>query len=154
MGERILALAQDSSPLAAACRDLPATFLHGDLATVNMAFEPDRPGCLTLVDWGMAAAGPGALDIGRLLAGCAHLFDVAGPDDLVALYREAAGAAYDDDAMKLGLLAGIAWLGWNKALDIVDHPDAAVRERERAALPWWLRQAELALGTGLVHEER
>jgi len=42
------------------------------------------------------------------------------------------------------------WLGWNKALDIVEHPDPAVRERERAALPWWLHQAELAFGTGLI----
>ena len=70
--------------------------------------------------------------------------------DLVALYRESARAAYDDAALRLGLLAGIVWLGWNKALDIVEHPDPAVRERERAALPWWLHQAELALGTGLI----
>ncbi len=115
-----------------------------------MAFEADRPGCLTLIDWGVAAAGPAELDIGRLLAGCAHLFGAAGHDDLVALHREAAGAAYDDAALRLGLLAGIVWLGWNKALDIVEHPDPAVRERERAALPWWLHQAELALGTGLI----
>ena len=52
--------------------------------------------------------------------------------------------------LRLGLLAGITWLGWNKALDIVEHPDPVVRERERAALPWWLHQAELALGTGLI----
>lgn len=153
VGERILALAHDTSPITAACEAMQATFLHGDLATVNMAFEPDRPGCLTLIDWGIAAAGPGALDVGRLLAGCAHLFDLGstgGPDDLVALYRQAAGPAYDEDAMKVALLAGIVWLGWNKALDIVEHPDQAVRERERAALPWWLHQAELAFETGLV----
>ena len=71
-------------------------------------------------------------------------------DGLLALQREVAGAAYDDDAMRLGLLAGLSWLGGTKALDIVEHPDPAVRERERAALPWWLRQAELALETGLV----
>jgi hypothetical protein len=160
VGERVLALAQDTSPLTAACRALPATLLHGDLATVNMALESDRPGCLTLIDWGIVAAGPAELDIGRLLAGCAQLFGpvgrdasatiVARLDGLLALQREVAGPAYDDDAMRLGLLAGITWLGWNKALDIVEHPDPAVRERERAALPWWLRQAELALETGLV----
>ena len=150
VGDRILALAHDTTPVTAACQRLPATFLHGDLATVNMAFEPDRPGCLTLIDWGAASAGPGALDVGRLIAGCAHLFGAAGPDDLVELYRKAAGPAYDDDAMRLALLAGIVWLGWNKALDIADHPDPSIRERERAALPWWLRQAELAFGTGLV----
>lgn len=150
IGDTVLALAHDTAPISAACRSLPATFLHGDLATVNMAFEPDHPHAVTLVDWGLAAAGPGALDVGRLLAGCAHLFEEAGPEDLVTLYREAAGPAYDEQAMRIGLLAGIVWLGWNKALDIADHPDPAVRERERTALPWWLRQAELALGTGLV----
>ncbi|GAA1950923.1 hypothetical protein GCM10009798_07820 [Nocardioides panacihumi] len=161
VGERVLALAQDAAPLTAACLALPQTLLHGDLATVNMAFEPDRPGCLTLIDWGLAAAGPAELDIGRLLAGCAHLFGpvdasagsrtiVARLDDLVSLHRQAAGPAYDTDALLLGLLAGLTWLGWNKALDIVEHPDPGIRERERAALPWWLHQAEKALETGLV----
>ena len=161
VGDRVLALAQDTAPLTAACLDLPATLLHGDLATVNMAFEPDRPGCLTLIDWGMATAGPAELDIGRLLAGCAHLFGPLGGqpesativprlDALVALQRQAAGPAHDESALRLGLLAGLTWLGWNKALDIVEHPDPAVRERERAALPWWLHQAELAFETGVV----
>ena len=160
VGERVLALAQDTAPLAAACHALPTTLLHGDLATVNMAFEPGRPGCLTLIDWGLAAAGPAELDIGRLLAGCAHLFGpvgrgasetiVARLDELVALQREVAGPAYDEAALRLGLLAGLTWLGWNKALDIVEHPDPAVRERERVALTWWLHQAELAFETGLI----
>lgn len=160
VGERVLALAHDPAPLAAACAALPATLLHGDLSTVNMAFEADRPGCLTLFDWGLAAVGPAELDFGRLLTGCAHLFGpigraasetiVARLDDLVALQREVSGPAYDDDALRLGLLAGITWLGWNKSLDIVEHPDPAVRARERAALPWWLHQAELAFETGLI----
>ena len=126
-----------------------------------MAFEPGRPGCLTLIDWGLAAEGPAELDIGRLLAGCAHLFGPAGGrggsetivarlDDLVALQRETAGPAYDEGALRLGLLAGLTWLGWNKSLDIVEHPDPAVRERERVALTWWLQQAELAFETGLI----
>jgi hypothetical protein len=161
VGERVLMLARDPAPLLAAFLTLPTTLLHGDLATVNMAFEPDRPGTITLIDWGLAAAGPAELDIGRLLAGCAHLFGpvdgraesatiVARLDDLVALQREAAVSAYDESALRVGLLAGLVWLGWNKALDIVEHPDPAVRERERAALPWWLHQAELAFETGLI----
>ena len=52
--------------------------------------------------------------------------------------------------MRLGLLAGITSLGWNKSLDIVEHPDPAVRERENVALAWWLHQAELAFETGLI----
>ena len=148
-GEQLLDLAHDTAPLVAACLALPTTLLHGDLATVNMAFEPGHPGCLTLIDWGLAAAGPAEVDIGRLLAGCGHLFE-AGLDDLVALQRRAAGPAHDEAALRLGLLSGITWLGWNKALDIVEHPDPAVRARERAALPWWLHQAELAFETGMI----
>jgi hypothetical protein len=160
VGDRVLALARDTTPLTRAAQTLPGTLLHGDLATVNMAFEPDRPGTLTLIDWGMATVGPAALDIGRLLAGCAHLFGPVGPsasetivarlDALVDLQREVAGPAYDESAMRLGLLAGLTWLGWNKALDIVEHPDPAVRERERVALTWWLHRAELAFETGLI----
>lgn len=160
VGDRVLALAQDTTPLTAACRELTTTMLHGDLATVNMAFEPDRPGCLTLIDWGLAAVGPAEVDIGRLLAGCAHLFGPVGGvpgetiverlDDLVGLQREVAGPAHDEAALRIGLLSGLTWLGWNKALDIVEHPDPAVRERERAALAWWLRQAEAAFDTCLV----
>ena len=162
VGERVLALALDTTPLARACRDLPRTLLHGDLATVNMAYEADRPGCLTVIDWGMASVGPAEVDIGRLLAGCAHLFGPVGPDPassiveqldaLMRLQHEVAGASYDVHAMRLGLLAGIAWLGWNKALDIVEHPDPSVRVREEAALSWWLRQAEMALEFGVVGE--
>ena len=160
VGERVLALGHDSAPLVAALRTLPPTLLHGDLATVNLAFEPSRPGCLTLIDWGLATQGPAELDVGRLLAGCAHLFGPVGQvesetiaarlDALVALHREAAGPAYDEAALLLGLLTGLTWLGWNKALDIVEHPDPAVRERERVALQWWLHQAERAFDAGLV----
>ncbi|MGH3457477.1 phosphotransferase family protein [Aeromicrobium sp.] len=145
VGERVLALAQDSAPLTRAIASRPMTMIHGDLATVNMAFEDDH---LTLIDWGMATAAPGAIDIGRFLAGCAHVLDVDW-DAFLAMYCEEAGEAYDEEATRLALLAGLVWLGWNKALDIVDHPEEDVREREKAALPWWLDRAREALDTGL-----
>ena len=145
VGQRVLALATDTTPLTKALAARPATLVHGDLATVNMALEGDR---LTLIDWGMATAAPGAMDIGCLLAGCAHVLDVS-PDDVLGLYRDAAGDLYDERAIRLGLLFGIVWLGWNKALDIVEHPDEAVRRRERAGLAWWLARAGEALDGGL-----
>ncbi len=141
VGERVLALAHDTGPLAAALQACTPTMVHGDLATVNLAFEPSG---LTLIDWGMATAAPGALDIGRFLAGCAHV--VSGtPDEFLAAYRQEAGEVYDERATRLGLLAGLVWLGWNKALDVVEHPDPAVRAREKAALPWWLDRAREGL---------
>lgn len=145
VGEQVLSLSQDSAPLTRALQARPMTMIHGDLATVNMALEA---GHLTLIDWGMATAAPGAIDIGRFLAGCAHVLDVD-MDTFVAMYREEAGSAYDEAATRLALLAGLVWLGWNKALDIVDHPDEDIREREKAALPWWLDRAREALDTGL-----
>ena len=149
IGERVLSLALDSTPLVEALSLFPATVVHGDLATVNMALEPDRPGRLTLIDWGLAAIGPAELDLGRLIAGCAHLFD-AGFDDLLDLHRLTSGPAYDERALRIGLLSGLVWLGWTKALDIAEHPDPDVRDRERVALRWWLHQAELAFETGVI----
>ena len=145
VGEHVLRLANDTAPLTRALEQRPMTMIHGDLATVNMAFDDDH---LTLIDWGLATAAPGALDIGRFLAGCGHVLDVDW-DSFMAIYREEAGDVFDEDATRLGLLAGLVWLGWNKALDIVDHPHEDVREREKAALPWWLDRAREALDTGL-----
>ena len=145
VGERVLALAQDSSPLTRALQARPMTMIHADLATVNMAFDGDH---LTLIDWGMATAAPGAVDIGRFLAGCAHVLDID-MNTFMAMYREEAADVYDEEATRLGLLSGLVWLGWNKALDIVEHPDDAVREREKAALPWWLDRAREALMTDM-----
>jgi hypothetical protein len=42
------------------------------------------------------------------------------------------------------------WLGWNKALDAVEHPDPQIRARERADLDWWVDRARDALETGVL----
>lgn len=52
--------------------------------------------------------------------------------------------------MRLALFAGLADLGWNKALDAVEHADGAVRARERADLDWWVAQACRTLELGLL----
>lgn len=145
LAEPLMGLCQDSSRLAAALTTCTPTLIHGDLATVNMAFTDDG---VTLIDWGMAAAAPGAVDIGRFLAGCAQVLDLE-PDGLLALYREETADLFDPRALRLGLLAGLVWLGWNKALDVVEHPDPAVRERERRGLVWWTDRAREALEAGL-----
>lgn len=145
LGERVLELALDPRPLQKAYEALEPTLLHGDLATVNMAIEDEL---LVLIDWGVACAAPGAVDIGRFLAGCAHVLDVTA-DEFLAIYREEAGELYDARAVDLGLLGGLVWLGWNKALDIAESPEPAVRERERTALGWWLDRARTALDAGL-----
>lgn len=140
----VLSLLADPRPLADGLRARPATLVHGDLATVNMAFEGDD---LVLLDWAMPTAAPGALDVARFLVGCASVVE-ASREDVIGMYAEAAGPAYDDTAMRLALLSALVWLGWNKALDIVEGDDESFRARETADLAWWVARARAALGEG------
>ena len=43
------------------------------------------------------------------------------------------------------LLAELADLGWNKALDASEHDDPAIRAREALDIQWWLQQASSAV---------
>ena len=140
----VLGLLDDMTPLVRVLQLRPATLLHGDLAVVNMAVEDDS---LVLLDWAIPLAGPGAVDIARFLVGCGHVLDPT-HDEFMALYRQAAGAAYDEVATRLAILSGLTWLGWNKTLDIVESPDPDVRARERASLDWWIREARRTLESG------
>lgn len=142
----VLALLSDIRPLADALRRGPATLLHADCATVNMAFEGDD---LVLLDWALATVGPGALDVARFVAGCSSVVGLS-REEMLAAYERAAGPAYDARSMDAALLAGLLWLGWNKALDAAEHPDSAIREREAADLDWWVGRARTALEEGVV----
>jgi hypothetical protein len=144
--EPIFAFLAEPQRLADALASRPTTLVHGDLATVNMAVSDGK---LTLLDWAMPAAAPGALDIARFVAGCSSVVD-ASREEILAAYAAAAGPAYDGPAMRLSLLSALAWLGWNKALDAAEHPDLVVREREQLDLDWWLLQARLTLDAGLL----
>jgi hypothetical protein len=140
----VFALLEDVGPLERAMATGPVTMTHGDLATVNMAFDGDT---LVLIDWALPTAAPGVLDVARFLAGCASVVDLS-REQLLEAYRRAAGPAYDERSTRLALLSGLMWLGWNKALDAAEHPDPLIRERERADLDWWVGRARTTLETG------
>jgi hypothetical protein len=146
VADSVFGLLDDVTPLRRALETGPVTMTHGDLATVNMAIEGDT---LVLIDWAMPTAAPGALDVARFIAGCSSVVDLS-REDLLAAYRDAAGPAYDERCQRLALLGGTLWLGWNKALDAVEHPDAETRARERADLDWWVGQARTALEEGAL----
>jgi Phosphotransferase enzyme family len=141
VADPVLALLHDITPLVAALESCPATLVHGDLATVNMAVETDQ---LTLIDWGMPAVAPGAVDVARFVAGCSSVVELS-REEILAAYRAACGPSYDERAMRLALLSALAWLGWNKALDSVEHPEPATRAREKADLGWWVDRARETL---------
>lgn len=142
----VLVLLEDPTPLVAALSAGPVTLTHGDLATVNMARDGDS---LVLLDWALATAAPGALDIAWLLAGCSSVLEPS-REHVLGTYAGLAGPACDIRSMRLALLAGLLWLGWNKALDAAEHPDPATRERERRDLDWWVREARETLEEGLL----
>jgi thiamine kinase-like enzyme len=142
----VLRLLADVRPLAGALLQGPVTLLHGDLATVNMALED---GDLVLLDWTLATAGPGVLDVARFLAGCSSVVGLE-REQVLSAYELAAGPAHDRASVPAALLAGLLWLGWNKALDAAENPDEGVREREAADLDWWVRRAREALEEGVV----
>jgi hypothetical protein len=146
VAEPVLGLLDDIEPLASALLSRPVTLVHGDLATVNMAVELDD---LVLIDWAMPTAAPGALDITRFIAGCSSVVDLS-REEMLGVYRRAAGPAYDETAMRLALLASLAWLGWNKALDAAEHPDPATRARELADLDWWVMEARKTFESGAI----
>lgn len=146
VAEPVLRLLEDDTPLVRALAGRPRTLVHGDLATVNMAFEGDQ---LTLLDWSVPTAAPGAIDLARFVAGCASVVDVS-REQMIEDYRVAAGTAYDAPAMRLALLGGLVWLGWNKAMDAAEHPDPATREREQRDLDWWVGQSRDTLEAGLL----
>ena len=139
-------LLADVRPLADALLRGPVTLLHGDLATVNMAIEHDD---LVLLDWAAATAGPGVLDVTRFLAGCSSVLGLE-REEVLAHYERVAGPASDPPSTGAALLAGLLWLGWNKALDAAEHPDEGTRAREAADLDWWVQRAREALDEGVV----
>jgi hypothetical protein len=138
-------LLDDTTPLADALQSRPCTLVHGDLATVNVALTDDR---VVMLDWSMCVAAPAALDLTRLLAGCASVID-ATREQVIADFRALAGPADDQTALRLAMLSALVWLGWNKALDAAENPDPVIRERERADLDWWVAQARAALSEPL-----
>ncbi len=124
----------------------PATLIHGDLWLVNVAFEANQ---VTLLDWDLATSGSPALELALFLDGNSSQV-AATKDEILDDFRTIWGDEHDETALRLALFAGLVELGWNKALDIAEHPDRAVRAREQADLDWWIDQARQTLALGLL----
>jgi aminoglycoside phosphotransferase (APT) family kinase protein len=140
LADGVFALHHDPAPLAAALRRGGSTLLHADLWPVNLALLPDQ---IVLLDWALATEGPPALDLAIFLQGSAAHVEPA-REELIARFRAlSAGVSAAD--IELALLAGLIDLGWNKALDAVEHGDPAVRDREAADLRWWVARGRAGL---------
>lgn len=142
----VFAAHADPSRITRGLSSAPPTLLHGDLTLVNMALRPRQ---LVLLDWTLATAGPAVLDFVCFLANCVTEVDLPLPA-LMTEVRSACGPWHEERALRAALFWGLAEMGWNKALDAVEHPDPAKRAVDRAELAWWTAQARTALDTHAV----
>lgn len=140
----------DPGPLARAMAANGTTLLHGDFFLPNVAIED---GVVVPLDWGMATEGPAALDLITFCIGAMSNVEVD-RDELLAEARRACGDLCDDDTFARCAFWALAELGWNKALDAIDHPDPAKRAGERADLEFWVARAAAALDAGVVPCQR
>ena len=130
----------DPTPLAHALRAEGTTWVHGDLWPVNIALEPHR---VTFLDWGLGVDGPPALDLATFVAGGWSISEPA-RDQLIEDFRRTGGVA-GASVLARSLFGVFAMYAWNKALDAAEHPDHAIRARERADLQWWVDRARVAM---------
>jgi hypothetical protein len=136
----VQALHADPTPLVAAMEEGATTLVHADCWLVNLALEPDR---VVFLDWAVATAGPPALDLAVFLTGSAAHIEPS-REELLAEFLDRSPLT-DDRALDLALIFGLLDMGWNKALDALEHDDPATRERELADLRWWQARASAAL---------
>jgi hypothetical protein len=141
IADAVFALHGDADGLAGQLLAREAALVHGDLRLANLA---ETPGRLVLFDWGaLTTIAPPAVEWCEYLAIDVQCVD-ATHDEFLDDIRAAEGTRHDPDAFLLALLGQLAFIGWNKALDLAEG-DEAIRARQRSDLDWWIAKARAAL---------
>lgn len=99
-------------PVVERLLDLPKTVIHGEFYASNVLVGGDLPSPrVAAVDWELAAAGPGLVDLAALVSGGWADGD---REAIVSAYRAAVGlAALPDRALDFARLhLAVQWLGW------------------------------------------
>ena len=115
----VVDLATDPSPLVDALATTPSTFVHGNWKLGNLG--RDHTGRTVLFDWENPGRGWGCAELAWYLAINAARLPCS-REDTIEHYRrglEARGIATDDwwdRQVALGMVAGLVWFGWEKAL--------------------------------------
>lgn len=117
------------------------TLIHGDFRLHNMGLSPDR---IVVLDWELVGNAPSTVEFGWYLIISASRI-AATREQITDDFREIAGDRFDAHALELGMISALLFLGWNKAIDIIENPDLAIRAQERADLDWWIARVRRAL---------
>ncbi|HSK27880.1 MAG TPA: hypothetical protein VK894_13300 [Jiangellales bacterium] len=117
--------------IAARLHSRPCTLLHGDVHFRNLALTPEQ---VLLLDWGgTLAVGPPAFDVATYCATNAVSIRCT-PDEFLDDVRAAYGPEHDETALRLSMVAALAWLGFAKRPGSDDLAWWCDRAREGAAL--------------------
>ena len=141
----MIGLLEDPTPIVRELEKCPASLIHGDLRLHNMGLTDDR---VVLLDWELVGGAPPAVEFGWYLIISASRIR-ASREQITDDFREISSDRFDPFALELGMVSALLFLGWNKALDIIEHPDEAIRAQERADLDWWIARVRTALETWL-----
>jgi hypothetical protein len=128
LSELLAGIHANPTPLAAAMRATPATFLHGDWKMGNLGMHPD--GRTILIDWAYPGAGPVCWDLAWYLALNCRRLPMTKEDTIAALRaalerRGIGTAGWFELQLDLCLLGMAATIGWEKAMGDADE------------LAWW-----------------
>ena len=129
--------AADPTVLAAMLRKTGTTLLHADPWPVNIALDRDQ---VIFLDWGVATAGPPALDLALFLWGASGTLTVH-PDAVIDEFRAHADA-HDLAALDACLFAALVLYGWDKAALVANASSPSTRQRRHDDLHWWVAQAK------------
>ena len=135
------AILDDPRALVDEIEKRPTTFIHGDLRLHNMGMNDER---VVLLDWEIAGNAPPGVEFGWYLIIAASRI-AATREQISDDFREISGELFDPRAFELGMTTALMCLGWNKAIDILENPDPAIRAQERADLDWWIARVRTAL---------
>jgi hypothetical protein len=141
VGDAVLQLVDDVTPLAHALAARGTTLIHGDLRDENIGLPGGR---LVLLDFGLATNGHPAAELAWYMVHDVWRID-ATHDEVVDDFRRAMGERDDPVAVDLGLISGLVQYGWIFGHSAVVHTDPAEREWAREELNWWVPRVRHAL---------
>ena len=141
VGEAVLGLVDDVTPLSDALAARGTTLIHGDLRDENIAMPDGR---LVLLDFGLATQGHPAAELAWYMVHDVWRIN-ATHDEVVEDFREALGERDDPLSLELGLISGLVQYGWIFGHSAVVHTDPAEREWAHTELNWWVPRVRHAL---------
>jgi hypothetical protein len=151
VASRVMDLANEPGPLAAALARYPQTIVHGDPRPPNIGQVKNGARRTVLIDWHFVGPGVPGLDLTWYLY-------TTGPgrtlnrESIIAIYRERLerrlGARFDErwwqPQLELSLLGQFTRCAQDMAWATVHHDRASVHAWARETLDWWSERARQA----------